>query len=336
MCSLDAAERFRSAGDESDHLVLSAAPETPSRSKEAVTSVSSRPVSERLLSHLRRLSADILADYEDAVLSGTPEAVAAYREDFVREIIGRFFPRTYRMAKGAIFDSYGERSASIDCVVCAPNHPLLVDSAGRLVTLLADGVHCAIELKPDLRDMPPDFGESRQRTPEIIRGLEQARSVKRLRRRRRELTMPARSPGFADYRQRVPTHILSCEPVDIGALGAYVARYYLAKAIPLAEQVDRIAVLNVGRLVLPKCQEHGYGPAPDGSGTDPVGHILVFPTAEDTLAKFLLEITSDEGPEMLMSGPVLPRYLEEQSWPRCSAFFRTVRPEPAPDAERST
>lgn len=149
---------------------------------EGAMSTTEASAQQRLKKHLKRLSDEMVENYREALHAGTPEAVAEYREVHVREIIGRFFPRTYQTAKGAIYDSFGARSASIDCVVSAPNHPLLMDSLGRITTLLVDGVQCAVEVKPDLRDMPADFGASRKQMPEIVRGLEQVRSVKRLKR----------------------------------------------------------------------------------------------------------------------------------------------------------
>jgi len=196
-------------------------------------------VFQRLLNHCARLSDDIVVDYNDSLHSGTPEAVASYRETFIQEIVGRFFPRTYRVAKGAIYDSFGGRSNSIDCVVCAPNHPLLLDTLGRITTLLVEGVHCAIEIKPDVTDRPEDFGRSRRTRPELIRGLDQVRTVKRLMRRETGLLslggIPVQgSAELHDYARRIPTYLFSVKSTNIDRSCEYVNDYYFENRVPVA------------------------------------------------------------------------------------------------------
>ena len=271
------------------------------------------PIVERLLKHLRRLSRDLIEDYEDGLQSGTSEAVADYRETFVKEVLGRFFPRTYRVSKGPIFDSFDGRSQSIDCVVCAPNHPLFLDALGRNTTLLADGVHCAVEVKPDLRDLPGDFGESRKREPEIVRGLNQVRTVKRLQRTAVGLAPVVKhSERLRDYARRVPTHIYAVESAPIDQLAKYIADFYEHRAVPLAEQVDLVVVLNRGVVEVVKYPELGTTKAP---GSDEWGPgIVARELAEDALAYFLYRIVSDVPPEMRMSKPVLYRYFKTNDW----------------------
>jgi len=167
--------------------------------------ISKLPVKERLRHHFRRLTEDILRDYRDGLHSGTPEAVATFREDFIREIIGRVFERTYRLSKGPVFDSFGGRSKSIDCVICAPNHPLFLDPVGRDCVLLADGVHSAIEIKPDIKFLSDAFD------CELVRGLEQLRSCKRLRRTEPGIMrhfFEREHAGNRDWLMRVPSHLL--------------------------------------------------------------------------------------------------------------------------------
>ncbi len=279
--------------------------------------ISKLPVSDRLLRHLRRLSRDILEDYKDTIRSGSPDEVAAFREDFFREIIGRFFPRTYRMAKGPIFDAHGCSSRSIDCVVCAPNHPLLLDSVGRVTTLLADGVHGAIEVKPDLTDLPDAFGANRKSNsePEIIRALRQVRSVKQLLRREPGLAIRM-SETEKRHRQRVPVYVVSFKHVDLLKLAKYVAHYYREKKVPLEEQLDHLAALNVGTLIVSKVPESNL----------PSGHIVAYPTKEDTLANLVLRFTNVPGPEMRISHPLIGQYLKDVLWEKSIGGFPTLGP----------
>lgn len=272
-------------------------------------------VSERLLDHCERLSDDIVADYDDGLHSGTPEIVAAFRETFIQEIVSRFFPRSYRTAKGSIFDSYGSRSQSIDCVVCAPNHPLFLDSLGRVTTLLADGVQCAIEVKPDLRDQPGDFGKSRQNKPELVRALEQVRSVKLLRRRHSALFINPGSPERLDHTLRVPAYLFAVEPTPISALCKYVADYYFFHKTPLAEQVDMIAVLGSGVIVNCKYPEHDTRTHILNDPSTWTSGLVAYDCGKSTLAYFILRATVEVGPELTMSTPLLAHYFERDIWP---------------------
>jgi hypothetical protein len=269
-------------------------------------------VSDRLKQHCIRLSKDLLADYRDTLHSGTPEIVADYRESFVQEVIGRFFPRSYNISKGAIYDSYGCRSASIDCVVCTDNHPLFLDALGRNTTLLADAVHCAIEVKPDLSDQPKDYGESRKQTPELMRGLKQVQEVKRLKRRNGYPVMSrGTSKELQDYWLRVPSYLFSMESVDIAALCRYTAGYYSSQQIPVEEQVDMMVVLGAGVIVNSKYPEkRGLRATDDGWCS-----LLAFDCGDDALLLFLLHAVTEVAPSLMDSPGLLGTYIPGHIWP---------------------
>jgi hypothetical protein len=88
-------------------------------------SQSSRGVLERLTDHLQDVAVGLSKSFAAASdkHAGTPEAVAADREQALRTTMRRFFPEPFKVTKGAIYDTFGARSASIDCVICAPSHP---------------------------------------------------------------------------------------------------------------------------------------------------------------------------------------------------------------------
>jgi uncharacterized protein DUF6602 len=93
-------------------------------------SQSSRGILDRLSDHFEHVAAELSKSFQAASdkHAGTPEAVATDREQSLRQVMRRFFPEPFKVTKGAIYDSYGGRSASIDCVICAANHPYLADS----------------------------------------------------------------------------------------------------------------------------------------------------------------------------------------------------------------
>jgi hypothetical protein len=262
----------------------------------------------RLGKHLRRVAAQLAEKFEEATEkhTGTPDAVAEARESALRGVVQRFFPEPYKVSKGAIYDTHGGRSASIDCVVCSPNHPYLLGEDGRLEILLADAVHAAIELKPDLTDLPADYGAARKSPPELIRGLGQISSVKALRRSRSAYLVGSPSAERRDYAQRCPSYLVAKETSDIARLGQYIADYYVRRGVSPSLQVDVVLVLRQGLLLNNK--------AADFSLTKTTGvwrpHLAAYTGEEDFISLFFLRLVSEIGPELSMSEPVMKRYIE--------------------------
>lgn len=93
------------------------------------------------------------------------------RELTVKEFIESFFPSNYKVKKGLIYSVDGY-SREIDCVLLAPNHPPLVTPIREVI--IAEGVHAAIEVKPDITTL--------SQNSEFYRGLKQIQTVKKLKR----------------------------------------------------------------------------------------------------------------------------------------------------------
>lgn len=104
------------------------------------------------LSELLKVEAkEIAASFEKASIEGegTPQEVSDRREEVVKGFLMKYFPFPYRVVKGNIIDSFGNRSNSIDCIVLNPSHPHTVDPLnGKASIIFADGVDFAIEVKP--------------------------------------------------------------------------------------------------------------------------------------------------------------------------------------------
>jgi hypothetical protein len=289
-------------------------------------SQSSRGILDRLSDHLDHVAEGLSKSFQAASdkHAGTPEAVAADREHSLREVVRRFFPEPFKVTKGAIYDSYDNRSASIDCVICAPNHPYLIGGDGKIEIILVDGVFAAIELKPALTDLPREFGKGREQRPELIRGLEQMRSVKRLRRTKSAVLKnfsPGPSEAKLDYSIRCPSYIVADTAAPITELAKYVADYYIAYSVPPEEQIDVVFVLKGGLLLFSK--------APDHSQTQVTGrewhpHVAGYEPSPRVTSLFFLRLISDLGPEMPLSTPVLQRYLEKFPRPTPTCGFPTV------------
>jgi hypothetical protein len=287
---------------------------------------SSRGILDRLSDHLDHVAEELSTSFQAASdkHAGTPEAVATDREHSLREVVRRFFPEPFKVTKGAIYDSYEKRSASIDCVICAPNHPYLVGGDGKIEIILVDGVFAAIELKPVLTDLPPEFGKGREQRPELIRGLEQVRSVKRLRRTQSAVLKnfsPTPSDAKVDYSFRCPSYIVADTAAPIPELAKYVADYYIAHSIPPEEQVDAVFALKGGLLLFSKAPDHTQTQV---TGREWHPHVAGYEPSPRVTSHFFLRLISDIGPELPLSKPVLQRYLEKLPRPTPTCGFPTV------------
>lgn len=94
------------------------------------------------------------------------------KEQCVQDFILSFLPNGYSVKRGEIFD-YTSISNSIDCVILTPNHPQL-KTPMRPEIIIAEGVHAAVEVKPDISTLT--------KRGELYRALKQSASVKKLKR----------------------------------------------------------------------------------------------------------------------------------------------------------
>ncbi len=99
-------------------------------------------------------------------------ATSDRKEQCVAEFFSNMLPNGYCIKRGEIFN-YNSLSNSIDCVILTPNHPKL-KTPMRPEIIIAEGVHAAIEVKPDISTLTTKG--------EFYRGLKQSDSVKKLKR----------------------------------------------------------------------------------------------------------------------------------------------------------
>ncbi|WP_192435555.1 DUF6602 domain-containing protein [Pseudomonas sp. PDM18] len=194
---------------------------------------------------------------------GTPQEVADRREAAVHALIAKYFPFPFRIAKGNIIDSFGGRSASIDCVVLNPEHPHTVSEGNHFSVLLADGADFAIEVKPDLISKD-----------EIERALKQITSVKKLKRSRN---------GEPKQTQTINGVIFSNTTyADLSLLLSVITQYYVENRIKRIHQFD-LLVINQ-RCIIINCR-HGHNFYPKNGG--PEG-MLVLQSGVNTFAAAIL------------------------------------------------
>lgn len=249
----------------------------------------------KLIEILKMKSQEIATSFAKASIEGegTPQEISDRREDIIHNFLKKFFPFPFRIVKGNIIDSYGNRSNSIDCIVINPSHPYTLDGErGKPSIIFADGVDYAIEVKPDLSN-----------AKEIERGLKQVQSVKKLVRIRNGFD---RSEEGIDRAKRIPTFIFSDKTyADIRTLISNITDFYVSNKVPKQEQFDMIVInnrtiiLNIGKKM--KLQ------------LDDFEGIVYTEAGENTLALFLLYMNMIPKSEPEISDNILKLYLQKEN-----------------------
>lgn len=168
----------------------------------------------------------------------TSQEISDFREHAIQDFVQRYYPFPYRISKGGIYDSYGQRSDSIDCLILNPNHPYTVNSHGKHSLIIADGVDVAIEVKPDISNKS-----------ELNRALIQGLSVKKLR-RRGQITILETNPEILDIATRIPYFVFSMKAkANIHDTFKEIKQFYNKNNTPLIDQADVIVILNKGLII---------------------------------------------------------------------------------------
>jgi len=262
-----------------------------------------------LYSLLREEALQLSSEFRKASIQGrgTSQEVAEFRENAVQAFLGRYFPFPHRIAKGKVRDSFGNISASIDCVLCAPNHPYTVSVRDKFSLLLAEGVDSVVEVKPNIADKT-----------ELHRALEQGLSVKKL---RRVTTSMLHNYGTLGARsKRVPFGVfaMQCKAAPIET-GFEILEFYESRGVEPLDQADFIVVNGVcvfsnfvDKSLNPwKVAEAGF---PNQQGWFYEGW------GQDSLVGFLMLLHRVAHAAMKLQEDVLPRYLT----PREDALFQIV------------
>lgn len=255
----------------------------------------------KLIELLKMEAEEIQMSFRKASLEGegTPQEVADRRETvLVKSFLEKYFPYPYRVAKGNIIDSYGNRSNSIDCIILSPSHPYTIDPRNDKASIIfADGVDFAIEVKPNLADKK-----------EICRVLEQIQSVKKLRRKRSGIIFEQNyTEEQIDNAYVIPTFVFSDKTYkNIKLLITYIVEYYIGNNVPISEQFDFIVINN--RAMIFNCKKNSYCINNLFEG------ICYSETKENTLAVFLLWLNKILKSEPELSKNVLQFYLTDENF----------------------
>jgi hypothetical protein len=135
------------------------------------------PVYGSILENLRAFK--LVVEPTVDVFKGDRTHTGDSKEITVNAFISSYLPSDFAIKKGKIYSRTGE-SQNIDCVVLAPNHPRLITPVREVI--LAEGVYAAIEVKPDISVLTMNS--------ELLRGLNQIKSIKNLDRKVQNITIP--------------------------------------------------------------------------------------------------------------------------------------------------
>lgn len=244
---------------------------------------------------LRFESREIRHFFDKARIEGqrTPQDISDRREGPLRNFVQKYFPFPYKVTKGSIIDSYGERSNSIDCILLSPSHPYTANSSDQYSLIFADGVDAAIELKPDLTT-----------TGELTRGLRQIASVRSLRRKRSgNLGWLKKDPRSPEVFYRIPSFIFSMKQFqNVRITIEKIAKFYVSNNIPRELYFDFICIDGWGVIFNHSKNSYFY----DEQG--PEG-IMFLETGDDTIAYFLYLLINIPKSELSMAPNVMGPYL---------------------------
>ncbi|KLN57608.1 hypothetical protein VPARA_11210 [Variovorax paradoxus] len=261
-----------------------------------------------LYSLLREDALQLSSEFRKASIQGrgTSQEIADFREHAVQAFLSRYFPFPHRIAKGKVRDSFGSIAASIDCVVCAPNHPYTVSARDKFNLLLAEGVDSVVEVKPNIADRA-----------ELHRALEQGLTVKKLRRATTSLIRDFHP--MSEWAKRVPFGVfaMQCKASPIET-GFEILEFYSDRGIDPVDQADFIVVNDV--CVFSNFVDRSLNPWNlDSSYPNRVGWFYEG-WGEDSLVGFLWRLHRVAHAGIKMQADVLPRYLA----PPAEARFKVV------------
>lgn len=257
----------------------------------------------KLLQLLEIEAQEIANSYKKASLEGkgTPQEIADRREGYFISYLKKYFPFPYRIVKGNIIDSYGNNSASIDCVILNPSHPYTVDvQSEKASVIFADGVDFAIEIKPNLNNKT-----------EIERALKQIQSVKKLRRVRNGIVFDNNiAENQIEATKRIPCFIVADETYgDIKLLLEKIVDYYIENQISQIEQFDLILINN--RATIINARPNMYLQVTKHNWNIDDKRVLAFwEDGSKSMAWFLYEMNRYPRSEPLISESIMEIYLE--------------------------
>ncbi|GHB69182.1 DUF6602 domain-containing protein [Persicitalea jodogahamensis] len=218
------------------------------------------------------------------------------KEVSVQELIQSFLLDTYQVKKGGIFHEQGQTN-EIDCIILAPNHPKLLTPIREII--IAEGVYCAIEIKPDIATLTYKS--------EFYRSLVQIKSVKAI---NRKLKLLSTQKDLPDHLHRIPSCIFSKDARPAEDTVAFMldcinqgklTTYELPDAIVVIDNYIIFHSTNVGSTIFKDW-------ASDRTAEEDV--FLILKTEKSSIAIFLLILFNFPSPIPDITENILLKYLK--------------------------
>lgn len=255
-----------------------------------------RPVLDAIIESVR----DIEIRFDDTPESfrGDRAQTAGSRETSVKEFLKSYFPSNWSVKKGPIYDVDGNSSREVDCALCIPEHPPCTTPKRELI--LAEGVHFAIEVKPDISSLGPKS--------EIVRALQQAASVKALK-REMLLVNPARR-AYPPETHKIPFAILASKTASLKGTAEFIDNYKQKESLTEWDLPDIVVGLEKGLIIhAPSVEYSVLRPFFEKGGVTSGEVYWLVPSPDEALPLFLSLIYSFSTPVPTVASPILQKYL---------------------------
>lgn len=225
------------------------------------------------------------------------------KEYSVQDFIGSYLTNEYRIQKGCIYNKT-THSNNIDCVILAPNHPVL--TTPKRSVILAEGVYAAVEIKPDIYDKN-----------EFSRGLEQVKSIKSLERKTYlpELTNLLGTEPAPDFAKKIPCILFSNKSLKPQDTVDFLKGKLASGELTIYDLPDMILTLDNGLYVFsPDIKRTPFGnwflKNTQGFTETTLLHFCETTKAQ-TLTLFLLHLLNLPSPILKTSDFILNEYIQE-------------------------
>ena len=227
------------------------------------------------------------------------------KEYTVDEFISSYLTHEYRIKKGCIYNKT-THSNPIDCVILAPNHPILITPKRSII--LAEGVYAAIEVKPDIYNKV-----------EFARGLEQIKSIKSLERKTYvpDLTNILGTHPIPDFAKKIPCILFSAKSLKPQDTVDFIKAKLKSNELTIYDLPDMILTLDNGLFVFsPDIKRTPFGNYFLSNKTEFSETTMLHfceTTKAQTLTLFLLHLLNLPSPILKNSDFILNDYLQELS-----------------------
>lgn len=238
----------------------------------------------------------IFEDTPDA-FKGDKAQTAKSRETTVTGFLRSYLPSNWSVKKGPIYDTGGNVSREVDCAICIPEHPPCKTPNRDLI--LAEGVHVAVEVKPDITSLGLKS--------EIARSLEQCISVKAL---KREMVIVSGLKDYPTVVRKIPYAIFSGKIASLERTAEFVVKYKNENGLDAWQLPDIILGLNHGLIFhAPNVEFSLYMPYFQERGLTSGEAYWIVPAGDEALPLFLSMIYGFATPLPVIGRPILQEYL---------------------------